>query len=179
MRFLFALLIVASPVAAQPVVHVGDHVRLQRVEAQNRFLVYEGIVQAVGPDSAIVAFTINCGDGSQRAIAYSDLRMRVAGKRLTVPHVIGGAASAFVLGKTLGHVVAHNGGGRDGARAAKYGAALLIPFSALKGYQTRLPKWIPVADQTPRTDHLHVAPEDRFLNQRCRPIRGPTLGNEP
>jgi hypothetical protein len=178
MRITFALLALASPLVAQPVVHPGDHVRLSRPSLEEGFRLPMGIVQAPGTDSALVAFTVRC-DTTQRTVPYSNLQIRVAGPRQTFSYAVSGAMGAWLLSKTLGHVVAHNGGGDDAARAARYGTALLIPFTAIKGYQTRATRWVPLTRQTRRTEHLHVAREDRYLSRLCAPREGAALGDEP
>ena len=179
MRIMFALLVLASPLVAQPVVHPGDHVRLLRPSPEERFRPPMGIVQAPGADSAIVAFRVLCGEVTHRTVPYSNLQIRIAGPRQTISYAISGAMGAWLLSKALGHVVAHNGGGADAARTARYGTALLIPFTAIKGYQTRSTRWVPLTRQTRRTEHLHVAREDEYLSRLCLPRERATLGDQP
>jgi hypothetical protein len=161
-------------------VHPGDHVRLLRWSPDERYRPQVGIVQAPGADSALVAFTVlPCGDRTERTVPYSNLAIRIAGPRQTISYAVSGAMGAWLLSKALGHVVAHNGGGADAARAARYGTALLIPFTAIKGYQSRSTRWVPLTRQTRRTEHLHVAPQDRYLSRLCLPRERAALGDEP
>src|SRR4051812_11315573 len=179
MRSMFLLLLVGLPLAAnclvaQPPLHEGDQVRLLRVPPEDRYRMNVGIVQAFGPDSATVMFKYGCGDSRERTVAQSELAIRVAKGRLTIPFAIGGAVNAFFWGKIAAHVVAHNGGGPEGARAARDGVALLIPYSAIKGFEKRTPGWIPLSEQTRHTEHLHVMPGDDYLNRTC-PLRRPPV----
>ena len=96
-----------------------------------------GIVQAAGPDSATVLLRDRCADIAQRTVAAdSQLMVRIPSGRMTIPYTIGGAMNAFMFGKVAAHVVLHNGGGTEGARVARQGATLIIPFSALKGVRS-------------------------------------------
>ena len=166
MKYLMGLLLLANAVAAQQPLHEGDHVRL-RAGAEYGHRVNVGVVQASTPDSATVLFRYNCRDSAVRTVPRSELSVRTAG-RLTVTYAISGALNAYFLGKIAGHVVLHNGGGPEGARAARYGAALVIPFSMMEGYEKRTPRWIPVSAQTSRTEHLHVTEQDSYLDRMCQ-----------
>jgi hypothetical protein len=166
MKYLMGLLFLTSTVAAQQPLHEGDYVRL-RPGPEYRYRLNVGVVQATGPDSATVLFRNNCRDSEVRTISRTELSVRTAGGRLTIPYAITGAINAFILGKVAAHVIVHNGGGPEGARAARYGAALLIPFTAIKGYEKRTPSWVPVPAQTAGTEHLHVAAGDGYLDRMC------------
>src|SRR4051812_21522597 len=118
MKYLICLIVLASRLGARPPLHKGERVMV-RTTPEYPYLVY-GIVQAAGPDSAIVLLRDRCSDIEQRTIAYSQLMVRIPAGHMTIPYTIGGAMNAFLFGKIAAHVVLHNGGGTEGARAARY-----------------------------------------------------------
>jgi hypothetical protein len=169
MRFLaFLTLVLGAPLMAQPVVHQGDHVRLQRPLPGEQWL--EGVVRESSGDSAVVDLYQLCGDTTRRTVAKSDLLMRVAGSRQTIPATIAGAIGAIGIGRVLGAVASKTGGDRiDTQRTVWLSVGLLIPYSAVKGSQIRSTRWVPLADQSSRLEHLHVTREDAFQRRTCFP----------
>jgi hypothetical protein len=169
MRFVvFLALALVAPLAAQPVVHDGDHVRLLRPLIDDRWL--RGVVHSSSGDSAVVDFYALCGDTVRRTVAKSDLLMRVAGSRHTVSGAVAGAIGAIGIGRVLGTVASRTGGDRINAKRTVWlSVGLLIPFSAVKGSQIRSTRWVPFVAQDARMDHLHVARGDDFAGRACFP----------
>jgi hypothetical protein len=169
MRFLVLLaLVLAAPLMAQPVIHEGDRVRLLRPQSGEQWL--QGVVRSASDDSAVVDLYQLCGDTTRRTVAKSDLLMRVAGSRQTVPAAVTGAIGAIGIGRVLGAVAAGTGGNRINAqRTVWLSVSLLVPYMAVNGSQSRSTKWVPFAQQDSHTDHLHVTREDERSSQTCFP----------
>jgi hypothetical protein len=109
-----------------------------------------------------------CGDTTRRTVAKSDLLMRVAGSRQTIPSTIAGAVGAIGIGRVLGAVASRTGGDRiNTQRAVWLSVGLLIPYSAVRGSQIRSTRWVPLADETSRLEHLHFTREDARAARTC------------
>jgi hypothetical protein len=164
----FLTLVLGAPMMAQPVVHPGDHVRLQRPLPGEQWL--EGTVRESSGDSAVVDLYQLCGDTTRRTVAKSDLLMRVAGQRQTIPSTIAGAVGAIGIGRVLGAVASRTGGDRiNTQRTVWLSVGLLIPYSAVRGSQIRSTRWVPLADKSSRLEHLHVTREDARVGRSCFP----------
>ena len=167
MRFLlcFALVLV-GPLPAQPGVHEGDYVRLLRPLSDDSRLM--GVVHSSSGDSAVVDLYAVCGDTLRRTVAKSNLLMRVAGPRHTVSATVAGAIGAIGIGRVLGTVASRTGGDRiNTKRTVWLSVGLLIPYSAVKGSQTRSTRWVPFVAQDSKTEHLHVTRWDGLVSREC------------
>jgi hypothetical protein len=104
---------------------------LIRSGPEHRYTIF-GIVESASGDSATVSTRNGCIGIQQQTISYSQLMVRIPAGRMTIPYAMGGAINAFMFGKIAAHIVFHNGGGAEGAKAVRYGAALsTAPMRAL------------------------------------------------